>query len=1006
NMMQIAINAIPGRIFWKDRNSVFLGCNDLFAEDAGVQKSEELIGKTDYDTSWGKDPMADAYRKDDAQVIESGIPKLNYEEGQLQGKEGTWRWLETSKVPLKDVHGKIVGVMGAYQDVTERKYMRERLLESEHNLAEAQRIANMGNWVWDMRTNVLTWSDQTFRIFGLSPGEISPSYEVFQQFIHPDDFAFVMATINEAITKKSAYQVQHRIVHVNGQVRNVRELGELELDAHGDPIRMFGVLIDITEKIKTKADLELYRLMIENTADPIFVIDDDDQCKMIYVNEAAVRHFNQPKEVILNWRIPDWDPNFTYADLPKHVKEIKEIKNLQLETKHKVHDQLIPVEITLNATQYKGKNCHFGYFKNISERKKIEEELRASKLAAEAANTSKSEFLANMSHEIRTPMNGIIGMTQLCLQTPLNADQENYLKKVYASSISLLRIINEILDFSKIEANKLDLEIRDISIITIFKELSHQLSHTANGKGIELLFWIAPVVSNHIFIGDDLRIKQVLINLISNAIKFTQAGHVVVRVDLMKKEKQKAVLCFEVVDTGIGIASENLSRLFQSFHQADSSTTRKFGGTGLGLAISKRLVSMMNGHIGAESTLGLGSRFFFDIELGVTERAPGLTKRGHPQIHGMRALIVDDNSVAIDILEKILVDFGIQTTTTNSAKETLNILQNQHGREGVFELLFLDWKMPEMNGIEVMEELQQRLGLESMPITIMVSAHSRDTLFEKAKSMGINQILLKPFSSSDVFNTISMAISHDLGEVETDTENCRMQLPSVPSKLLGANILLVEDNEINMEVGVNLLQLLGMNVVTAENGQDALDKILSVDIDAVLMDIQMPIMDGFTATKEIRKIERFKDLPIIALTAHALQEERHLGMAVGMSEYTTKPIDPVELIHQLDKVVEREVSATADPIVPGVISQLDIPQTYGINAAIADANCAHNLQLRGKLLLKFTFSFESLIVQLADMIQHEDYKSAAEAAHTLVSTAGNIGAMELSQRAREFEIVV
>ena len=519
-------------------------------------------------------------------------------------------------------------------------------------------------------------------------------------------------------------------------------------------------------------------------------------------------------------------------------------------------------------------------------------DLVESQQAAEQASKAKSEFLANMSHEIRTPMNAVVGLTHLTLRTPLNATQRNYLKNIDSSAKSLLRIIDDILDFSKIEAGRMDMEYLDFNLEEVLLGLSSLDTTKSGGKNIELLLRIDREVPLF-FKGDPLRLGQVLVNLVGNAIKFTPAGEVVVRVALEEQKDQKAQLRFTVADTGIGMGQEQLDKLFQEFTQGDSSTTRRFGGTGLGLSISKRIVEMMGGEIGAESELGKGSTFYFTVNLDLQENPQRKPVPAMKNLSERRVLVVDDSFSSREILRQELEDMGLRSGTADCGDAALEELVRAAESGDPYDLVLMDWKMPGNNGIQVVRLLRGCRELSYIPTVIMVTAYGREEIMEEAQAEGISHFLIKPVSPS----LLQHAILDVFGQrvVDEDSSGLPQEL-RIPAKYRGRRVLLAEDNEVNQLVAKELLESAGFVVDIASSGLEALQKAEGTDYTMVFMDIHMPQMDGIEAAKLLRAQARYAHTPIIALTTDSMVGDREKSLAAGMNDHLAKPIDPYRLI--------------------------------------------------------------------------------------------------------------
>lgn len=775
---------------------------------------------------------------------------------------------------------------------------------------------------------------------------------------------------------------------------------------------------DITERKDAESRLRetelFYRSVLESAPDGMMVVDDDGVIRL--VNQQVEVLFGYSRDELIGQPIEILVPD---SVRPSHValrdayignptaRDMGVGRELSARRKD---GSLFPTEIGLSPVRANGRLQIAVSIRDVSERKKQQEALRQAKEAAEAATMAKSTFLATMSHEIRTPMNAIINMSGLALETELTPKQQQYISVAHASARNLLGIINDILDFSKIEADKLELEAVPFSLRHELEHVTETFRTKVMEKHVELIVHVPSDVPDHL-IGDALRFRQVLTNLIGNAFKFTSKGEVAVKISATPAADESGAampetlnLCFTVRDTGIGISDDQKGRLFEAFSQADTSTTRKFGGTGLGLAISRRLARMMGGDITFESAPGAGTTFVFTARIGFDPSQPAPRRAAPNNLRERPVLVVDDSETSRELLCTLLSGWSIPVTAVGSAEEALALLEQRNHAAGQdpFGMIVLDWMLPGMDGIAAAERIRARAETRSLPI-IMISAYAGKEEEARCAEIGVNVFLPKPITASSLFNSLVEAQG-----ARAHTVRRALDLP-LEREFEGVRALLAEDNEANQMVAMELLSRLGIDLEIANNGREAIDMARQDPgrYAAILMDMQMPEMDGLEATRRLREDVSFKSIPIIAMTANAMKQDLDACIAAGMNDHITKPVDRAAMLTTLRKWLPSGKQGGRRSSAPGQSASIhstdSIPALDGLNLAGAMARLGLEFASLRKMLIRFADGQKQTLDELAAAVRSADHSAVARLAHAIAGAAGNLGADELRATAKTLE---
>ena len=914
------------------------------------------------------------------------------------------RSVERHVMPQR-IHGRCVGSVITYRDITERLRYEEKMMFN-HLVLE-----NSGPMLWVDRDSfgVLYANPAACAHLGYGPEEmVGMRVADFCSWFGPGRDNHIVQALADGQASVSV-ESQHR--RKDGSLRDVDVTVFLTEQAH-HAVYIVSVK-DVTEQKRAQQEGKRHAAtinsLINSVSDLIFY--KDREGRYLNCNTAYAAVVGRPVQEVLGRTCHDvFEPAVAAAMEKRDAVSLATLREQQSEIWITLPDGtkgLFDTVVSPLWDENGEPQGLLGISRDVTERKRVEEEVRRAKEIAEEATRMKSDFLANMSHEIRTPMNAIIGLSHLVLKTDLTPRQRDYVAKVQTSGQHLLGVINDILDFSKVEAGKLDLDHTAFALEKLLDNTSSLISEKCHAKGLELVFEVAPDVPASL-VGDPLRLGQILLNYANNAVKFTEKGDIVIAVRASDRTDHDVMLHFRVQDSGIGLTPEQAARLFKSFSQADTSTTRKFGGTGLGLAISKKLAELMGGHVGVESEYGKGSTFWFSVRLGLGEARRG-ERVPNPELRGRRALVVDDSEHARAAIVEMLEGMSLQVAQAGSGDAALVEVRRASADGHPYDVVYLDWRMPGLDGMETARRIRS-LGLASPPMFLMVTAYAREELLKEAETAGIHTVLTKPVSPSILLDTTIGA----LGSQRTPAARlgAPMPMPAAADARLapvrGARILLVEDNDINQQVARELLEDAGVQVEVADNGEIALQRVQQRTYDLVFMDMQMPVMDGVTATRAIRELGSMATLPIVAMTANAMEQDRRKCLDAGMNDFLVKPIDPAQLTSILLQWARKRPEAPPQPaglpVTPKPAADHEIPAgVEGLDTALGLSRMLGKKSLYLAMLRRYVAGQEHVVRDMRIAWANGDKVTAGRLAHTSKAVSGNVGAVVIQDRAAALE---
>ena len=1019
--LRAVIDNIPDSVYVKDMECRKVIANLAEVRLSGMQSEAELLGKDDFAVH--PKELAEHFFADDQVVLHTGQPVVNREEYVLS-KQGEKSWILTTKIPLRDENGQIVGLIGLGRNITERKRAEEALIESDRRFRDLFYDAPVGYHELDTEGRITCVNTTELLMLGYSSEEMI-GHHVWE-FIEDGEIA--RETFAEKLKGiKPVRNVERSFRRKDGTFMEVQLDDQMLKDPSGRIVGIRATLQDITERKRTEEALreneQRFRDLFENASDVIYTADSSGNFTSLNKSGQRMMGYTHEEAVGLN---------FSQVVAPEGLKLAREMiqfkqKNsentvYELEMVKKNGEPLL-VEISSRAIYKNGKAVGIqGIGRDITQRKQVEAELKLARDAAVESVRLKSEFLANMSHEIRTPMNGVIGMTGLLLETDLTSPQREYTETIQSSAEALLTIIGDILDFSKIEAGLLRFEKIDFELRGAVEAPVELLAERAQAKGLELASIVYQDVPTALR-GDPGRLRQVLTNLIGNSVKFTERGEVMVNVMQVNETASHAMLRFEIHDTGIGISVEAQRGLFRAFTQADGSTTRKYGGTGLGLAISKQLVELMGGEIGIESAPGAGSTFWFTGKF--EKQLNGATKTKEPagNLSGVRLLIVDDNATNRKILKHQTSSWGMIASEAESGELALELLRSGVAQGEPYDIAVLDLMMPLMDGFQLAEAIKSDPTIAAVALVLLPSfgmlGHG-----ERATQTGIAAYLQKPVRQSQLYDCLTTLMSQpDSGPVTVTQLITRhslreSQFQQKDKTFSAVRILIAEDNLVNQKVALGQLNNLGYRAKAVSNGRELLETLENNHVDIILMDCQMPEMDGFEATAEIRRREgAARHTTIIAMTANALEGDDQKCLAAGMDDYISKPVKSEVLRLKLERWTKQgesgnglsEIITHAQPthasttITPPRLSLREPSIDHDQLASLEEIQKPGEADFVTELIDLFLEESTSDLKALHQALSNHDEAGVARVAHRLKGSSANMGAMQMASLAEELE---
>jgi two-component system, sensor histidine kinase and response regulator len=931
---------------------------------------------------------------------------------QLKHKNGQYRWVEASHRNLL-TDPSVAAIVISLHDVTEEKKAKDALLKSEQTLRSVLSAAPIGISFISNDRSVQLINDVMLTIAGQTrdEGYLRPPNSLYET---EEEYQRVAALVDSAVSRGDVGSTDTRWVQANDNRVDVH-VRSAPLDPKDPSLGVIITALNISDRKEVERHLqeseERYRTAIEHSNDGVAILKDDIH---LYVNKKFLDIFGLDSEEEIVGKdysaiLHPEDVELT-RDIARNRRNGNKAPSCYYVRGLRKDGSIIYVEISATLSTYRGDKVALVYVRDITERRRSEEELKAAKEAAESANRAKSDFLATMSHEIRTPLNGVIGMAELLLDTALTNEQKDYAETVCASGRALLMVVNDILDFSKIEAGKLELEIVEFDLPTAIEEVMDIVSLRAHEKGLDFGFFIHPDVPDGVR-GDPVRLRQVMLNLLTNAIKFTDRGEVILTVSLLEMKGDSVSLRFEIHDTGIGISPEGIERLFKSFSQVDGAATRKYGGTGLGLVISQRLTELMGGEIGVQSKPGKGSQFWFSSTLEVCP--PAGRYHGYSglkdELTHIRALVIDDNHATQQIISAHLSSWHCQCDAAATVLDALEKLQLASYNNTPYDIAIISLEIPNAGGTALCRTIISDTILKNTKIVTLSAGKfmNSSTLGE----LGSVAHLTKPVKRSHLLDCL-ISIFHHRDDEQRPVEIPELtqvpkEVPARPSSR-HQRVLVVDDNSTNRKVALRMVEKLGFSANAVSSGHDAIEALKSTDYDLILMDLEMPDMDGFQTTAVIREQEAQtrRRVPIVAMTAHALKEYQTRCLEAGMEGYIAKPVQAKELAEMMDSVLSTRLCNSVFAQGMSREAQGASAESDNDNEIFDEATLFSRLEdkdLCQELVALFIGDFPQQMEALINALKARDFRLIERRAHTIKGAAANIEARSINKVAQAME---